>query len=85
MDPIIPDYPPECPHCGALMRLILPPDHSKFFEPFWGCTQFANSECKGTRQVDLVTGLPTYTQEEEDFKALDWIRKEVYPDPGAEI
>ena len=84
MNPIIPDLPVECPHCGATMRLVTPRGQADY-EPFWGCTEFANSKCKGTRQISMTTMLPVYTQEEEDFETLKWIQEEVYPDPGAEI
>ena len=84
--PIEPDWPPECPKCGAPMRLINPRDEDRTdYEPFWGCTEYANTKCRGTRQIDPRTGLPTYTEEEVDRQMMQRIQAERLPDPGSEI
>lgn len=38
---------PVCPKCGSPMRLIEPP-RGKRWKPFWGCTQFRVTGCKGS-------------------------------------
>lgn len=84
--PIIPEFPVECPKCGAPMRLIDPFEEGRSdYEAFWGCTEYSNNNCRGTRQVDLRTHLPIYTQEETDDMMLQRIRDERIPDPGAQI
>jgi hypothetical protein len=68
------------------MKLIDPADENRVdYQPFWGCTEYAESNCRGTRNIDSRTGLPVLTEEEEDRSMLEWIRTEYYPDPGAEI
>lgn len=47
---------PVCPKCGAVMRLIRPRP-SDSWKPFWGCTQFKVSGCKGgARYVEAKHG-----------------------------
>ena len=43
---------PSCPMCGSPMRLIRPRpgDHWK---PFWGCTQFRITKCKGSASYSI--------------------------------
>lgn len=84
--PIVPEFPVECPKCGSPMRLVNPAEEGRTdYEPFWGCTEYANNKCKGTRQVDMRTGLPTYTEEETDREMIRRIHAERLPDPGAQI
>lgn len=40
---------PECPKCGAPMRLITPLAN-QLWKPFWGCTQFPVTQCRGSRK-----------------------------------
>ena len=39
---------PLCPKCGAPLRLKRPWKPSHTWEPFWGCTQFDVTGCKGS-------------------------------------
>lgn len=83
---MIPPLPPRCPRCGAEMVLIDPLVEGRTdFEAFWGCSEYSDTGCRGTRQVDEITGLPTLTPEEEDRVILAWIYEEEYPDPGCDI
>ena len=38
---------PVCPKCGSPMRLI-EPKRGDSWKPFWGCTQFRVTGCKGS-------------------------------------
>ena len=38
---------PVCPNCGAAMRIIRPKPNDSW-RPFWGCTQFKITGCKGS-------------------------------------
>ena len=43
---------PTCPRCGGQMVLRRPrPKAVKQFVPFWGCSNFSNLNCKGTRNI----------------------------------
>lgn len=41
---------PVCPRCGAAVRLIRPKPGDKW-KPFWGCTQYNVTGCKGSCKV----------------------------------
>lgn len=41
---------PVCTHCGASMRVIRPRPNDTW-NPFWGCTQFRVTGCKGKRPI----------------------------------
>lgn len=47
---------PECPECGAHMKLIKP-GAKDWWTPFWGCSEYMNSKCRGSRSV-LDNGYP---------------------------
>lgn len=38
-----------CPLCGSRMYLVRPRSHDQW-KPFWGCTQYRTSGCRGKRQ-----------------------------------
>lgn len=42
---------PECPKCGSPMKLIRPRPGQKW-KPFWGCTKYSITGCKGSREAD---------------------------------
>jgi len=47
---------PVCPKCGAAMRLVRPMP-SDTWKPFWGCTQYKITGCKGSeRYVEAKHG-----------------------------
>lgn len=43
---------PLCPKCGAPMRLKRPWKPTHTWAPFWGCTQYDVSGCKGSARYD---------------------------------
>jgi restriction system protein len=44
--------PPECPQCGAAMVLRLARKGAAPGRQFWGCSQYAHTRCRGTREAD---------------------------------
>lgn len=47
-----PAHPPACPQCGARMVLRQARQGATAGRQFWGCSQYAHSGCRGTRQAD---------------------------------
>jgi len=47
---------PLCPKCGATMRLKRPWKPSHTWKPFWGCTQFDVTGCKGSAKYVAKNG-----------------------------
>ena len=54
---------PYCPNCGAKMVLHKSKITGRWFDPFWGCSQYP--DCKGTRDID-DDGRPIYDEVEYD-------------------
>lgn len=42
--------PPSCPKCGAAMKLVKPRQSDKW-KPFWGCSNYPITGCKGSVRV----------------------------------
>lgn len=45
---------PECPKCGAAMAIRVARKGPNAGRPFWGCSQFAQTKCNGTRNVQAI-------------------------------
>jgi ssDNA-binding Zn-finger/Zn-ribbon topoisomerase 1 len=65
-DVIITEPEPFCPECGAKMKLKLPRYGKKYYEPFWGCSQYP--DCRGIRHINPWDGKP----EEDSGLYVSW-------------